>query len=212
MKHFLRPSSQTPSPPDLASAARPPLVFFFLSGPLHAARSGGALVRTMTGRCRSSSSDHPGMPVSTPDCGNIARHGRHDVMSCAGILPTAKPSNFYLVTPFWNLKRVLAPSTRCYCQRLTPAPMPTTTSPARKSAVGLRVGHRDGRRRVSKLPQGLGRQRPGGGAQACRRKLGPLGRGSRSIDGHHVAHESRGPGTSPVANQACLLLASWPCY
>lgn len=34
------------------------------------------------------------------------------------------------------------------------APTPTTTSHARKSAVGLRVGHRDGKR-VSKLP-GLG--------------------------------------------------------
>lgn len=37
-----------------------------------------------------------------------------------------------------------------------PTATPTTTSHARKSAVGLRVGHRDGKRRVSKLPEGLG--------------------------------------------------------
>lgn len=68
--------------------------------------------------------------------------------------------SFYLVTPFWNLKRVLAPRTRCYYHGYHGyTPMPTTTSHARKSAVGLRVGHRDGNRRVSKLSDGLGEPR-----------------------------------------------------
>lgn len=80
-------------------------------------------------------------------------------MSCAGISSTAKPSSrqsFYLVTPFWNLKKVLAPRARCYYLGTMATDTPTTTLHARKSAVGLRVGHRDGKRRVSKLPVGLG--------------------------------------------------------
>lgn len=73
-------------------------------------------------------------------------------------------------------------------------PTPTTTSHARKSAVGLRVGHRDGKRRVSKLPR-LGIRGPREAPKACHRKLGPLGQDlapltATTLRAIHVGQES----------------------
>lgn len=123
-------------------------------------------------------------------CQRPSRHGR---------------SKFYLVTPFWNLKRMLAPRTRryyccccrCYCHCHCPLP-PTH---ARKSAVGLRVGDRDGKPRVSKLPAGPGPKGLGRLASMSS-QIRAAWPGSRSIDGHHhVAHDSRGYAQDQLSNQ-----------
>lgn len=102
-----------------------------------------------------------------------------------------KPSKFYLVTLFWNLKRVLAPRTRCYYHGHAHAHYHLT-----RAQIGSRIAGRPSRRQTAgvKAPRS-GDQRPGGGSQACHRKLGPLGQDlapltATTLRAIHVGQES----------------------
>lgn len=82
--------------------------------------------------------------------------------------------SFYLVTPFWNLKRALAPSTRCYYHgyRQRQCPLPPHTRANRQSDCGSGTATAIDGCQSSQMVWGP-EACPGGASRACHRKLGP---------------------------------------
>lgn len=79
--------------------------------------------------------------------------------------------SFYLVTPFWNLKRVLAPRTRCYYHGYHGW---MATANAHYHLTRAQIGSRIAGRAPRRQSTGVKALRWSGGAsQACHRKLGP---------------------------------------
>lgn len=102
--------------------------------------------------------------------------------------------SFYIVTPFWNLKRVLAPSTRCYYHgyRQRQCPLPPHTRANRQSDCGSGTATAIDGCQSSQMVWGPEACLGGSLASMSSQIRAILAQDLAPIDSHHVAHDSRG--------------------